>query len=261
MRRAQRHLLWNWIDQYATRILAVSEAAMSSAWKADWGSDPRCMVLYNGLNPRPFWAAYNRQEILREFGWPSETRLWIHVGNFREAKNHAKLVSIFSLLATADSRARLLLVGRADNSWAMSLRQRIENLGIQNKIVMCGVRSDVPRLLSAADGMIFPSLREGLPGAVLEACAAGVPVLASDLPGIIEIARHFPSVECLPCDASDEHWAQRASLLPERRLRNAVAVETARTAFARSPFEIQTCVGLHGQIWGSDAASPEKAAA
>ena len=261
VRRAQRHLARNWIDRYATRILAVSEAAMASAWGADWHSDPRCTVLYNGLNPAPFWATYDRDEVLREFGWPCESRLWIHVGNLREAKNHAKLLSVFSLLADADVRARLLLVGQADTPLGTFLGRRIDDLGLRDKIVMCGIRTDVPRLLSAADGMIFPSLREGLPGAVLEACAAGVPVLASDLPGIMEIARHFPSVECLPSSASDEQWAQRAGLLPERRLRTVAAAETARAAFAQSPFGIQTCVGLHGQIWGSDTAAPDKAAA
>lgn len=261
VRRAQRHVLRNWIDRYATRILAVSQAAMASAWGTAWQADDRCMVVYNGLNPEPFWASYRRDEVLAEFGWPCESRLWLHVGNLREAKNHAKLFSVFARLAAADARARLLLVGQADTPLGTFLRRRIDALGIRDKILMCGIRSDVPRLLSAAHGMIFPSLREGLPGAVLEACAAGVPVLASDLPGIMEIARHFPLVECLSCSASDEQWAMRAQLLAERRLRNPLAAETARVAFTRSPFGIQTCATSLGRIWASDAVERDRTAA
>jgi len=83
-------------------------------------------------------------------------------------------------------------------------------LGIAGRVIFAGIRSDAPRLLGAADLMIFPSLREGLPGAVLEAVAAGTPVLASDLPCILEISEHLVTVECLPLSQPDEIWAESA---------------------------------------------------
>jgi glycosyltransferase involved in cell wall biosynthesis len=93
-------------------------------------------------------------------------------------------------------------------------------------------------LLGSSDLMIFPSSREGLPGAILEASAAGTPVLASDLPCILEISERLTDVRCLSLSQADEVWA-------------AVAVEmiarggTAGAAFQRfeqTQFSMRNCI-------------------
>jgi glycosyltransferase involved in cell wall biosynthesis len=106
--------------------------------------------------------------------------------------------------------------------------------------LILGERTDVPRLLQAADIELFPSLWEGLPGAVLEACAAGVPVLGSDIPGMREIARHLASVRLLSLAALNEEWASAALEL----LREYPRATRSRTtsAFAESPFVLSRAV-------------------
>ena len=79
-----------------------------------------------------------------------------------------------------------------------------------------GVRDDVPQLLKTADVLLLPSIHEGLPGVVLEACASGTPVLASDLPGVREIASRLPLVRYLPLTAADEEWADSGAGTVER---------------------------------------------
>jgi glycosyltransferase involved in cell wall biosynthesis len=107
--------------------------------------------------------------------------------------------------------ARLLLVGRGGNAIEARTRQRCLQLEIADKVIFAGERSDVPRLLKAADLLLFPSLWEGLPGAILEACAAGTQTLASDLPGIREIKRIVPDmVTCLPVGVCNIDWATTA---------------------------------------------------
>ena len=66
------------------------------------------------------------------------------------------------------------------------LAERAKRLGIGDRVTLTGYRPDIPELLSAADAMVFPSLREGLGVAALEAMAAGVPVIASDNRGTRE---------------------------------------------------------------------------
>jgi len=115
-------------------------------------------------------------------------------------------------------------------------------------VAFAGTRADVPRLMKAADLMLFPSLWEGLPGAVLEACAAGLPVLASHLPGIVEIASRFPSVHCLSLQASDERWAAAArDLLGDAG--SDPARDAAHRTFADSVYGIERCVKAHETAW------------
>jgi glycosyltransferase involved in cell wall biosynthesis len=66
--------------------------------------------------------------------------------------------------------------------------------GVEDKVHFLGIRRDVGSLMRQSDVVLLPSSREGLPGAVLEAAAVGVPVVACDLPGVRFIADHVAGV-------------------------------------------------------------------
>ena len=247
-RRLQRRLMRRWTDRYATNILAVSEAAMRAAWRPDWQDDPRCEVIYNGLSPTAFQAAANRDGVRSEFGFSPGCLLAIHVGRLVVEKNHPRLLSIFRELLRHRPDARLLLVGWDDRGGFQRVRREVQRLRLEGQVVMAGARSDVPRLLKASDVLVFPSLWEGLPGAVLEACAAGTPVIASDLPAIREIAGHFPSVRCVSLAECDSCWAQ-AVVAAANVARSEVFRYVIQQAFAGSRFAIDRCAQEMCRIW------------
>ena len=248
-RRLRNRLLARGIDRYATDILAVSRAAMCAAWSSHWQQDGRCQVVYNGFPLPETRVKDDREEMFRELGLSRGARLFVHVGNFVEAKNHLKLVEIFARIVKVAPESRLMLVGDARGPVGHAVRARVKALGLAAKTVLTGTRGDVPRLLHAADTLIFPSLREGSPGALIEACAAGVPVLASDLAAIREIAEHFPQFETLSCDSSDDCWATRALDLSRNRQRGEHAAEAGRLAFAASPFRLEACLAAYRKVW------------
>jgi glycosyltransferase involved in cell wall biosynthesis len=208
-RRLEAALLRRWIHRYATDILAVSEEAMCKAWRENWRDDPRCRVVYNGLDPRPFETPPDRAGVLHEFSLPPHAFLCIHVGRMVAAKNHLRLIDIFAAVLRRRDNAYLLLIGVGEQGIEDAVRRRVAELGLGDRVRFCGMRKDVPRLLKASDVMIFPSRWEGLPGAVLEGCAAGVPVVASSLQTIREIAQRLPGIEIVSLDESDESWASR----------------------------------------------------
>ncbi|HTM51724.1 MAG TPA: glycosyltransferase [Bryobacteraceae bacterium] len=217
-RRLQRRLMKGWLNRYATRILGVSEASLESAWGDRWRRDERCEVIYNGIDAGLFAGPGDRAGVRREFQIPGESPLCIHVGRMDEAKNHGRLLRIFEHVLKLRPDSYLILAGGgADGAIERNARTLAADLGIEGRVTFAGTRGDVPRLLAAADLMIFPSLREGLPGAVLEASAAGAPVLASDLPCIVEISQQAPRVYCLSLAATDEAWAGAAVELMSRR--------------------------------------------
>src|SRR4029077_16843152 len=111
------------------------------------------------------------------------------------------------------------------------------SLGIAERVVFAGTRRDVPRLLGAADLMIFPSSREGLPGAILEAAAAGAPVLATGLPWILEISQRLMDVRCLSLSQADETWAAAAVGMIACRGTAGAALKR----FEQTPFSMRNC--------------------
>ncbi len=249
-RRIQRRILSMLIDRFATDIVAVGAGALATSWRTDWRDDPRCAVIHNGIDLQPFSKlgsrAEVRAEVCAEFGLPEGCVHYIHVGSFTPQKNHEKLVRVFAAVRRAQSNARLLLVGRAGTDLELATRAAVARAGLSEAVVFAGLREDVPRLLYASDLMIFPSRREGLPGAVLESCAAGVPTLASDLPGIREIAGELGGVQLLPLDAADDTWASAA--IRQAGARHPSLDETARR-FRESSFSMDRSIEAYVRLW------------
>jgi glycosyltransferase involved in cell wall biosynthesis len=97
------------------------------------------------------------------------------------------LVSAFERVRHAKPTSRLLLAGRPGAATA-ALERQIEQLGLRSSVTLLGERSDVAELLCAADVFVLSSRREGMPGSVIEAMALEVPVVATDLPQVREVA-------------------------------------------------------------------------
>jgi len=243
-----RWLLRRSIDHAATRILAVSRSVMEGVWGINWTEDHRCQVIYNGINVDPSSETpdlEDRARLLLTLGLPPDARLIAHVGGYRPPKNHDRLIEIFGHLRRRDQRSHLLLVGDCSNGQERLARQ-IAARGLADAVHFLGVRDDVPLLLRAVDVMVFPSLWEGLPGAVLESLAVGTPVVASDIPPHREIASLLPGITCVSLNASDECWANCINSLsrptPEERA-------AASLRFAQSPFTLDRCVASLVVAW------------
>jgi len=247
-RRIVRWGLQRLIDRYATDIVAVSRSAMEKAWTPRRRNDPRCRVIYNGLDLSRFpdptdvgraWATREKLGIL------PESPLCIHVGSVRPPKNHERLLRIFKAVEERTPGAMVMLVGDTLDRTAW-LAERLCSLGLCPSVRVLGRRDDVPDLLAAADVMIFPSLWEGLPGAVLESLAAGTPVVASDLPSVREIAEYLPGLRPIALAEPDRHWAK---LIAETAHPTAAQRSAMRRAFADSPFTIEHHARRMRELW------------
>lgn len=247
-RYLQDSLMRCWIHLYATDILAVSNSTMAIAWRARWRRDPRCKVIYNGLEISRFLGDSESDEVRKEFGIDINSHVIVHVGRFDQQKNHGRLISIFSEICKTETSCYLIMVGQEQEPVASIVHAQIAQFGIVERAIFAGDRNDVPRLLKAADLMLFPSLREGLPGVVLEGAAAGIPVLASNIPGVIEIADVLPNVHVLSLSSPDRTWAMESL-----RLFYATSDESTKAqsveAFRASPFSIDRCVEALVRVW------------
>ncbi len=244
-RRARASWMRTLIQRHATDIVAVSRGTLESAWRSDWASDPRCRVVYDGLDVTPYAQPVDPAAVRADLGLEPTAPLLVHVGRVHPQKNYEWVVEVFAAVAAERPAARLALVGDADGPAGEPVRARIDQLGIRSAVILTGIRNDVPRLLGSADLLLFPSRWEGLPGVVLEACAAGLPVLASEIPGVPEIAEHFPSVHTLPLSAPAACWAERVcALLDAGR-----PAEPGWRSWDRTPFSIEACARAMAALW------------
>ncbi|MBT9136705.1 MAG: putative glycosyltransferase EpsD [Firmicutes bacterium] len=114
-------------------------------------------------------------------GFKADDLLMLFVGEFMAGKNHLQSFLMLRELAAEQENIFLLLAGEGE--YEQQLRALVKNLGITERVRFLGFRRDIPGLLCACDIFLLTSLREGLPRAVMEAMAAGKPVVATDIRG------------------------------------------------------------------------------
>lgn len=134
--------------------------------------------------------------------------LMVHVGRSNPAKNRMKLIEILSALVSDGHDWRLTLVGQCDDAEHQVLIQAAELAGVADRLDFVGEVEQVLECIQGADVFVLPSLREGLPGVVVEARAVGLPVVATDLPGVRLVADELGRVTVLPVDAAANDWAR-----------------------------------------------------
>lgn len=156
------------------------------------GVRPRSSLLAipNGLQVDRYQPgdADSRARLVAELELEPGTRLVGTVGRLHPVKNQALLIQAFARLPASSSPTALVLVGGGP------LREELAGLalqeGVAGRVRFLGDRSDVGRLLQGLDVFVLPSLTEGYSIALLEACATGLPVVATRVGGNGEIVRH-----------------------------------------------------------------------
>ena len=127
-----------------------------------------------------------REQVRRELQIADDTFYILSVGELNSNKNHR--VVIEAMAAMSDENIHYGICGRG--ALEQELKQFAEKLGVADKVTLFGFRNDIPRMLAAADVFCFPSKREGLGIAAIEAMAAGIPMITSDCRGTREYMSH-----------------------------------------------------------------------
>ena len=180
-------------------------------------------VVPNGVDIERFrFDAKARAEIRSALGVGEGQLLVGCVGSMIEAKNHMRALSVFAELKRRKPSAYLLVLG--DGELRGTLEAEAARLGLSSSVAMPGFVDDAYCWYSAIDVLLFPSLYEGLPIALVEAQCNGLPVVCSD--AVTEEVALLESFRRLPLSASDAEWV--SSLLSAERDTTGAAAGTVR---------------------------------
>lgn len=173
-------------------------------------------VVCNAIDIKKYAYDEEKRISMREKLGINNKTVFIHVGNLRPPKNHIFMVSFFERVVRRNKDAVLLLVGQGSEK--ENIENKISELKITDNVKLLGLRHDIPDLLQAADVFLLPSVYEGLPVSVIEAQAAGLRCLISDV--ITKDVCVTDLVSRFSLDEGLDSWAEKADELSSEYSRN-----------------------------------------
>jgi glycosyltransferase involved in cell wall biosynthesis len=187
-RKLHRELLNRWLAHISARVIAVSENVRSDLIRYDGIPAQKITVIHNGIDVGRVQTPLTRGEARERLGLAADTIVLGCVARLEEQKGHRFLLEALAQLnepARGAARFRVVLVG--DGRLRAQLEERAAGLGVAAWTMFLGTRHDVPDILKALDICVMPSLWEGLSVAMLEAMAAGLPLVISDVSGVSQV--------------------------------------------------------------------------
>jgi L-malate glycosyltransferase len=168
------------------RVVGVGEAVRRALIDNEGIPASRVGVIYNGIDLAAFAnGVADRLPVRREIGAGPGDFVILQVARLDPLKDHATAVDAFAEVARRRPDARLVLVGEGPE--LPRIEEAIARHGLASRVRLLGLRTDVARLLRAADLFLLTSVSEGVPLTVIEAMAAGLPVVATRVGGVSEV--------------------------------------------------------------------------
>jgi glycosyltransferase involved in cell wall biosynthesis len=176
--------LERWTAVITNRMITVSEDNKREGLSLGIGREEQYRVIHSGIEPAsyrlPLFSASRARRKLKTHGKPCVLVL----ANFKKQKSPMEVVKVAEILKK--SMPSVLFLWAGDGPLYEKVCEEIKERKLEGNFVLLGWREDIAELLAASDALLLTSLHEGLPRVVLEAMAAGKPVVATAVNGIPE---------------------------------------------------------------------------
>lgn len=237
--KLHRRLYISWtkslIYKHATLGLGVSRKATNYMFGSTWEKDSRWQLHYCGIDLTPFQQQVDSAIVRAELGIPADAFVVGHVGRAVKQKNLPFIIEIAAKLVNLQPNMYLLLVG--DGEMRSEIEQKVAKLGLSDRVIFTGFRNDIPRLMMGAmDVFLFPSLYEGLGLVLIEAQAARLPCIISDVvPEEVDVVK--PLVKRISLSASASEWSK--SIIDAKKSILSFVQKEALSSIENSNFNIK----------------------
>ncbi len=165
--RRRHRWLFRWFVRCFDRVIANSNS-VKEVCKSLGFSNEQIVVIENGHDTTRFESPIDRARIRGELGVQPSEKLILFVGRLIDTKRVCDAIDALKLLQPAQHKTKLVIVG--EGAERLRWPAQVERLGLRDRVILTGRRSDIPELLRSADLFVFPSESEGLPNSIIEAC-------------------------------------------------------------------------------------------
>lgn len=203
------------LSLYSKYFIKTRFACSEAAGKV-WYGNKKFTVLKNAINCAEYTFDPVKRDEVRKKEQLTDSFVVGHIGKTDvPQKNHPFIIRVFAQIKKIKQNAVLILIGAEETK---ELDALCRELGVKSSVMFLGARTDVPLLLQACDVFLFPSTSEGLPVSLIEAQAAGLPVLMSD--SVTDEVCVTDGVFKMSSSASLSEWAGKLIEISNRPRKN-----------------------------------------
>jgi L-malate glycosyltransferase len=233
------------LQNLSSAVLTNARAIRQALLEDDGFAPQKVRVIYNGVDVERFAPRSRDRDWLLPDGGREK---WIVlVGNMEsDVKGHPWLLAAAVPVLRDFPETRFVLVG--DGAQRKDFERQVTQLGVEKQFSFLGRRDDVPQILSCCDMAVLPSRSEGLPNAVLEYLAAGLPTVASGVGGNLEIVENGRTGLLVPPEDSAALAAAILRLLRDPDL--AASLGTNGREHVASHFSFQRMIAMTEELYG-----------
>jgi len=213
-------------------VLVNSDAVRQEVERSERHREGKFCRIYNGVGPISAWTQGEIASFRVREGLSTEAPMAVCVSNFFDYKGHVDLVEAMTMVMRNFPDATYVLIGR-DAGCLEDTRALARDHGVLSRLRFVGPRADVPDFLRAADLFVHPSHQEGFSNAILEAMAAGLPVVACDVGGNPEAVVEGETGRLVPPRNPERLAAAIEDLLKDEGKRRAMGEAGRRRAEER----------------------------
>lgn len=179
--RAAYRLLTGRVDGF----IAVSDEVREAILREIGAIDGKIITISNGVDIKRYEVSGDKAAFCSQLNLERSSRLVVTVGRLTRQKGHRFLIDAAAVVVASFPETHFLFIG--DGELKHELQGQAFEAGLSAHVHFLGIRDDVPGLLASTDLFVLPSLWEGLSIALLEAMAAGKPIVATGVSGTVQV--------------------------------------------------------------------------
>jgi glycosyltransferase involved in cell wall biosynthesis len=226
-------------------MVTVSEDLKNQMIMSNGIDKKKVLVIHNGIDTEKLYRPESRERTRRALGIKGDDFVIGNIARMVSLKNHRFLINVFKELREDLPGLRLTLIG--DGPLKGELEAYAKNMKLTDAIQFLGERKDIGELLSVFDLFVLPSLTEGISMTLIEAMAAGVPIVASRVGGTPEIIENNRTGSVIPLDEPSKWVKEIKSIIKDDQKRKDMA-ETAKYE-VKKRFSLNSMVDRYEKVY------------
>ena len=219
-------LLERMAARWCHQMIVIFQPMMDWAEQENIASREQLVKIYSGIQVEEFRDQPASPELRQKFGIQPDQTVMGLVSKLWKGKGHEVLIEAVSLLVERGFQIKLLIVG--EETLELELKKKVQQQGLQDVVVFTGFWSNVPEITAILDIFVLPSFYEGMGRVVLEAMAAGKPVVASGVGGLTELVKDEVTGYLVPAGDVEALAERLEKLISDPDLRRRMGEQGAR---------------------------------